>query len=170
MVTINEIELAREEELSDIQESSDVDHDETSNRTHDGDDLEPETVEVQRELRARDEIGMTDKDVGTFNGVSFRYTGNRLRKWYILSGSLQDYYEENWETTGGDNIIGVDSDGFYIQSNINFDDELNGADIQGASQGQILELDGDGNFQVANPPSGNGGGSITDAYFHGGLG
>lgn len=39
-------ELANASDISSIQSSTDVDHDETSNRTHDGDDLTPDALEA----------------------------------------------------------------------------------------------------------------------------
>ena len=40
-------DVARNEDLSEIQESADVDHDATTNRTHSGDSLEPTSVDTE---------------------------------------------------------------------------------------------------------------------------
>ena len=40
-------DVASTDDLSDIQDSTDVNHDQTSNRNHDGDDLSPDSIDAE---------------------------------------------------------------------------------------------------------------------------
>ena len=44
---VGENDVASTADVSSIQQSADVDHNQTSNRTHDGDDLSPDSIDVE---------------------------------------------------------------------------------------------------------------------------
>jgi len=106
-------ELADSVDVSSIQASSDVDHQQTANRTHDGDDLTPNTVDVATSITdpagntftdLSDPVRVTEEAV-TFEESDVAVTTNRcdvsggsinLTDVYAVSSLIDDFESDNF--------------------------------------------------------------------------